>query len=413
MSCFFGSDASVVISSADDVASVVAQAATAPLGSADDATAKSKIDSLGKLSDETPLLNGNEIRFNATMPITGSMSLVGDDYAKGINLVFDKLNRSGGLNKKYLIKYFVSDDRYQSTTAKENIQKAAKESPIFVGNFGSHALSTAQELLEKKHVAMVFPTVGDAQMRKNKYSNTVFFRPSMEREIRALLNYAINNQHRKKIALFFEENQWGKAGAAIAEELLKKLGISVCAKASYPTNTIAVTAASVEIIKSKPDAVLCISTYRPTYNFIQLVLNEGFQHCLFLGLGPATPMQQLLKKSRGVTIATSSVVPSPSKSKLAIVEAYRKDMAKFLPLRELSQYSLEGYVVGSLVVSALKKLKPPYQLGKLMQFFEKLTKKDFGGLKIHFNPETRELSSTVWINTGNAAEDWNSSFSEL
>ncbi len=383
------------------------------VSSADDATLIPDNFPVKPISDDTPLLVGTEIKFNATMPITGGMSLVGDDYAKGINLVFDKLNRSGGLQKKYLIKYAVSDDRYKSTIAKENIVKAVKESPIFVGSFGSHALATAQELLEEKQVAMLFPTVGDGFLRKKKFRNALYFRPSMEKEIQAILSYAINNQHRKKIALFFEENQWGKAGVTIAEVTLKKHGLSPCAKASYPTNTIAVTAASSEIIKSRPDAVLCISTYRPTYNFIQLVLNEGFQHCLFLGLGPATPMQQLLKKSRGVTIATTSVVPSPSKSKLPIVEAYRKDMAKFLPLRELSQYSLEGYVVGSMMVSALKSLEPPYHLGKVIDFFEQVSKKDFGGLKINFNPETRELSSRVWINKGDSSVDWDSSFSEL
>ncbi len=383
------------------------------LSDADDSTAIPDAIVAKKIDAQTLLIDpkASELKLSATMPLTGSMSLVGDDYAKGINLVFDKLNRSGGLNKKYLIKYVVSDDRYQSTIAKENILKSVKISPFFIGNFGSHALATAKELIEDKEILMLFPTVGDSSLRKKEYAQTIYFRPSMNKELVALINYAVNNQHRKKIALFFEENQWGKAGVAIAEKILADFGLKPCAKSSYPANTIAVSSASSEIVKSRPDAVICISTYRPTYNFIQLMLNEGFQHCLFLGLGPSTPMQQLLKKSRGVTIATTSVVPNPFKSKLPIVEAYRKDMAQYLPLRELSQYSLEGYVVGSLFISALKSLKAPYTVGDLMTFFEGLLKKDFGGLKINFNPETRELSSKVWINKGDVESDWDDSFS--
>ena len=373
-----------------------------------------ELDVLHAIDDQTLLTpeKGNNILFNASMPLTGSMALVGRDYLTGINLVFDKFNRSGGLEKKYLLKYSTIDDRYISTEAKINVLKSAKSSPFFVGNFGSHLLATVKNLIEKNEVLMLFPTAGDRAFRNKNYKYLLNLRPSMNAELKALIKYAINSQHRKKIAVFYEENQWGKAGLAAVESILANFGLTICAKANYPSNTNAVIPAATEIIKSRPDAVICISTYRPTYNFIQLVLNEGFQHCLFLGLGPATPMQQLLKKSRGVTIATTSVVPDPVKSKLPIVEAYRRDMVRYFPLRELSQYSLEGYIAGSIFISALKQLEAPYTVGKLVSFFEGLKRKDFGGFKINFNPDTRELSSRVWINKGNQDDVWDDSFSE-
>lgn len=376
--------------------------------------ASKELETIKQISDETEFVpaNGHDIKLSASMPLTGSMALVGRDYLTGINLVFDKFNRSGGLDKKYLLKYSTIDDRYISTVAKENIIKSLKDSPFFVGNFGSHLLSSVKDLVEKKHALMLFPTVGDSSFRDKNSRYFINLRPSINAELRALVRYAVNNQQRKKIAVFYEENQWGKSGLSAVEKALADFGLTPCAKANYPPNTIAVMPASSEIIKSRPDAVICVSTYRPTYNFIQLILNEGFQHCLFLGLGPATPMQQLLKKSRGVTIATTSVVPDPVKSKLPIVEAYRKDMTRYFPLRELSQYSLEGYIAGSIFVSALKQLEAPYTVGKLLSFFEDLKKKDFGGFKINFNPETRELSSRVWINKGNPDAEWDDSFSD-
>lgn len=380
----------------------------------DVAVTKEETKNLNSITKDTSIVSKKKhsIILNATMPLTGSMALVGRDYLTGINLVFDKFNRAGGLDKKYLIKYVAADDRYLSTVAKENIMKSAKESAFFIGNFGSHALATIQDLIINKEVLMLFPTVGDATFRKKEYRNLINFRPSMDKELKALVKYAINEQHRKKIAIFYEENQWGKSGLASVEKILQEFSLTPCARASYPANTIAVMPAASEIIKSRPDAIVCISTYRPTYNFIQLVLNEGFQHCLFLGLGPSTPMQQLLKKSRGVTIATTSVVPDPVKSKLPIVEAYRKDMTKYFPLREMSQYSLEGYLVGSVFISALKQLEAPYSVGKLLEFFEELSFKDFGGFKINFNSATRELSSRVWINKGAQDAEWDASFSE-
>lgn len=376
--------------------------------------APAELSTLSVLSDESEIIPsaGHDIKLCASMPLTGSMALVGRDYLTGITLVFDKFNRAGGLDKKYLLKYSTIDDRYISTAAKENVMKSLKDSPFFVGNFGSHLLSTVKGLVQNKNVLMLFPTAGDMGFRSPDYRYLINLRPSMNTELRALIKYAVNKQQRKKIAVFYEENQWGKAGLAAIESTLAEFGLTVCAKANYPSNTIAVMPAATEIIRSRPDAVICVSTYRPTYNFIQLVLNEGFQHCLFLGLGPATPMQQLLKKSRGVTIATTSVVPDPAKSKIPIVEAYRKDMTRYFPLRELSQYSLEGYIAGSIFVSALKQLEAPYTVGKIVSFFEGLSKKDFGGFKINFNPTTRELSSRVWINKGTQDEAWDDSFSE-
>ena len=163
-----------------------------------------ELDVLHAIDDQTLLTpeKGNNILFNASMPLTGSMALVGRDYLTGINLVFDKFNRSGGLEKKYLLKYSTIDDRYISTEAKINVLKSAKSSPFFVGNFGSHLLATVKNLIEKNEVLMLFPTAGDRAFRNKNYKYLLNLRPSMNAELKALIKYAINSQHRKKIAVF-------------------------------------------------------------------------------------------------------------------------------------------------------------------------------------------------------------------
>jgi ABC-type branched-subunit amino acid transport system substrate-binding protein len=358
-----------------------------------------------KISFKTSLTNKeNHILLNATMPTTGAMGLVGRDFVTGINLVFDKVNQTGGFEGGALIRYSMLDDKHQSTLAKKNVMKGLDRSPFFIGNYGSSLLAELKQIILSSAMLTLFPVAGDNALRKPEFRYMLHFRPSVEREIESLVTYAINEKHRRKIAVFYEESNWGKAGLNAVRNALKKYDLEIAAQGYYPAGTVNVMSAVREIVKNKPEAIVCVSTYRPSYTFIQQVLNEGFQNCLFLGLGPAAPMQGLIKKSRGVIMATSSVVPDPEKSMLPIVQQYRKDMARYFPYRDLSQYSLEGYIVGALFVAALRKLSPPYTVGKLVRYFEKVRKKNFGGLRLDFKRETRELSSSVWINKGDGSE---------
>src|SRR5207237_2755839 len=115
-------------------------------------------------------------------------------------------------------------------------------------------------------------------------------------------------------------------------------------------------------------------------------------------------IQKPLKRSRGIKIITSSVVPDPETSKLKIVEEYRADMAKYAPNKALSVFSLEGYINAALLAECTKSVQFPFTSQKILQSIENIKNVRFKDFVLNFNPVTRTLSNQVWIDTGEGKE---------
>lgn len=345
----------------------------------------------------------NELEACSSVPLSGGASLLGRDLTYGLNLIFNKAKQSGGING-VTVKLSTMDDHYVIAEAESNVETMIKKSPLFLGNFGTEQLLAALPLIAQKKMVMLFPFTGSSLLRKPEYSYMVHYRASIAREVIGLINYAVKKMYKRKIAIFYEDNRWGEDGLSAAEKELKKLGIPLVAKSSYPQNTVGVLAAAQEIAKGKPSAIICIGHSRPTYSFIQNVVNLGMQNCAFLGVSELTPMQKLIKRSRGINLITSSLVPDPFHSELPIVKQYRDDMKTLLSNVAISPFSLEGYISASIFAEAIKKTVAPITVDKFIKTLEGFSHIDIGGLQLNFDPLQRSLCNHVWINTGEEHE---------
>ncbi|MBT4595140.1 ABC transporter substrate-binding protein, partial [bacterium] len=346
----------------------------------------------------------NEIMVNSILPVSGSINLIGRDFSDGMNLVFNKTNQEGGINKK-VIRLNMRDDGHENDISDSQVRAVLKKHPLFIGNFNSGALTSFLPVVKDKKMAVLFPMAGDVDLRREDAKYMVHLRPSIEDEIDALLTYAIRNKHSRKIAVFYEENQWGDNAVKSADKVIKRFGIRFVGKSSYPQNSVNVTQSIKEMDRIKPNAILCIGHYRPVYNLVRILVNKGHQNTLFLAVGNASHVIQRLKKARGIDIVTSSVVPNPDASEIPLVQQYRQEMKKFFDNRTLSQFSLEGYIAATIFVDALKKAGSPPTLGGLLKALESYKQAKINGFPVSFNEKTRTLSSTVWVNPG-ADKKW-------
>lgn len=342
----------------------------------------------------------NEITIGSTCPMTGAVSLIGRDISDGMNLIFNKLNPLGGIGGK-LVRLKTLDSENDVVIGETNALTLLETTPTFLGLHGSKILSCILPKIKNQELLMFFPLAGDRIFRQKDLKYMVHFRASIKEEITALLDYSVNKLRRQKIGIFYEDSQWGQEGLVQAENALLAMGgLKAVVKATYPENTVEITSAIRIISERSPEVVLCISHARPTYNFILQGLKKGLKTCKFLGLGEIVPIQEILQKSRGVELITSSVVPSPFKSEIPLVAQYRQDMAKFYANKSMSQFFLEGYIIAWIFSETLKQIGPPFKIADVMSKLESLKDADFGGLHLNFDPDTRTLSSDVWINLG-------------
>jgi hypothetical protein len=118
-------------------------------------------------------------------------------------------------------------------------------------------------------------------------------------------------------------------------------------------------------------------------------------------------IQETLKKSRGISIITASVVPDPFKSTSQVAKEYREDMKKYFPNKKLSPFSFEGYINAKILCECIKAAQFPISANKILYTIENIKRFDIQILKdlnLNFKPETRTLCNRVWINAENGKE---------
>ena len=339
-----------------------------------------------------------EFVVNASLPLTGSMSALGSQVQDGMSLFFTKIKSE--FDKGMLYHLNVLDDGFNTATVQENMEKLLPQSPIFLSLLGTRSVLASKKKTQAKGMLALFPMEGADSNRKPELRNIVYFRPSYEQEIEALVAYAVKKLHKKNIGIFYEDSDSGKSAYESTKKILKKYDLSLAADASYPAQSLNITRAVYEVIGKAPHVIICVAKERPTYYFVREIIRLGLHKVLIMGLSGLTVTQEKLKTSRGISIVTSSVVPNPITSELQIAKEYREANKKYTGNKQLTPYAFEGYINAALLHEILKIAPRPFTTNSIVQTIEGLKHVNFKGLVLKFDPATRTLYHDVFIDTG-------------
>jgi len=338
------------------------------------------------------------IRIATTLPLSDEYSVIGKEISTGMNLVFNKVNRSGGING-IQIKLYMLNDENKFYRCKENIKKMLQKTPILISLFGSNSMMAATNYVKKSEAIVLFPIYGSRVLRKKLYRGIIYFRPSERSEIEKLIEFSINSRGRQSIGVFYEKSIWGEAALETTRELLKeKYNLDLASEGYYPQNTVQISGAIESIMSGGPSAVISIASPRANYNFIRDAMNKGMYRCLFMGISTLIVSQKTLFRARGITMITSSTVPDPNKSKLQIAEIFRSDAREAFPTKQLTTFMLEGYINALLLVEVLKRIKGELTIRSLIEKLESIKNVSLKGIPLEFGKkEPRTLSNKVWL----------------
>lgn len=353
----------------------------------------------------------HEIQINSSLPLKGEAAILGSQVFDGMSLYFNKI-KTEQHKAAFFYSLNVLDDHADIKKTRENIDNLMKQSPLFLCLLGTETIAGIINYIMNGSILALFPLDGASAYRKPQNKNLIYLQASFAGEIDALVYYAINTLNKKKFAVFYEGSEWGEGVLEDCKRVLKKYKLTLVAQASYPQDTLNISKAVESLASKAPNAILCFAQARPAYNFIRQIINKGLLKTVMLGPSTLIPIQNPLKKSRGVQIITSSVVPDPERSTMHLVQEYRADMKKYLPNKTLSPFSLIGYQSAAIFYEATKDIPLPLTMAKIRQRFEQLKNVVFKqDRKISFDDQTRTLSKDVWLNTG-ANSEWSLAFAK-
>ncbi|MEO8383680.1 MAG: ABC transporter substrate-binding protein [Betaproteobacteria bacterium] len=324
--------------------------------------------------------------------LTGPAEELGREVKAGAEALFNAVNEGGGVNGRK-IKLISLDDAGIPERTKANTLKLLNEDNVFAlfGYTGTYAINPMLPLVEKNKVPFFAPASGDAATREPLsryiYNTRASYSEETEKIVEQLIRRGLT-----KIAIFYQNDAYGRAGLAGLENALRARKSNILIFGSTDRNSTNVASSAQTIAKSGAQAVIISTGANSAVAFIKEMkkLGSNAQFCLLSSVGALTVAAQLGNEGRGVEI--SQVVPLPFSDSEPLGREYLKRIGG--PTKA-SFASLEGYIAASIFVEGLKKAGKALTRESFMTAMDKIGTVDLRGFRAKFSADNHNGSSFV------------------
>lgn len=340
------------------------------------------------------------VTLGMSSPFSGPNGAYGQDMKNVITAYFDQINKAGGVNGRKL-ELVALDDGYETERTVANTKKLIDENRVFalLQYYGSSPTTQAMnDVFGPAKVPLVGTISGAGTLRQtvrenpnNRYMFNV--RASYADETAAIVEQLVGLGF-KSIAVFYQNDGFGKSGLDGVTVALKKHKLEPAAVATVERNSLDVDAAVKTIAKAAPQAVVMVTLYKPTAAFVK-AMRKANQNPQFMTLSPVGAdllVAELGAEARGIGI--SQVMPYPFNDTTPVVREYQR----LLPAGKntvYSYYGIEAYATAKVMVEAIRRSGKDLSRERLVQTLEGMTNYDLGGFRVNYNANERTGSRFV------------------
>ena len=303
-----------------------------------------------------PLVTADRILFGQSAPLAGPSAPMGVGMRQGILAAFAEANRTGGVKGRRL-ELISKDDGYEPPRSVEATRALLEKDRVFalVGSVGTPNSARTLPLMAEVEAPYVGPYTGAELLRDALLDNVVNFRASYAQETEVMVERLTKDLGATKIAVFYQNDAYGNAGLSGVKLALSKRNLPLAAEGTYERNTVAVRDGVLAIQKARPEAVIIIGVHKPSVEFVRVAKEVGLK-AAFVALSPVTELFASDLGAAGAGIVVTQIVPFPRDPSVPVVKRYQEALKAVEPGAAPDFVSLEGYLVGRLVVAALGRL---------------------------------------------------------
>lgn len=381
-----------------------------------------------------------EIPIGMSAAFKGPTGGLGTELYRGSMAYIEHINNSGGINGKKL-KIITYDDGYSPVPCFENTVRLIEKDDVFLlfDYVGTPTVTRMLPLLKRhsdKHVLLFFPFTGAQPHRQPPYDEFVFnLRTSYHQEAEGLVNHLVSTG-RKKIAVFYQIDAYGRSGWNGVRMTLAKYGLKIVGEATYKRGTKYSESLKKQVdilMKSGANAVISIGAYAACAAFIRDARDAGWDvpiaNVSFVGSEFMLNLLLQSGKEKGkdytFNLINSQVVPSYEDTSLKAVREYRELMDKYNPMppqglmedgyRPLrySFVGFEGFLNAKVLVEILKRMGNNLEKSRIKEVVENIKNLDTGiDEKVSFGPNKHQGLNKVYFTTYEKGrfvpvKDWN------
>ncbi len=340
----------------------------------------------------------DRILFGQATALSGPSSALGQGMRQGILAAFAEINAKGGVYGRKL-ELISRDDGYDPDRSILQTLRLLDEDKVFalIGAVGTPTTSVTVPIAKAKNVPFIGPFTGAEFLRAPELQNVVNIRASYGAEAEAWVKHLTEDLHIRRIAIFYQDDSYGRDGLAGVKLALEKRGMELAAESTFERNTKAVSSAVRTLKRTEPEAVVMVGTYAACAEFIRLARKSGFNP-VFVNIsfvGATALASELGPEGQGVIV--SQVVPFPWDASIRVVAEYQAAEKAVDPGLKPDFVSLEGYLSGRLVAAALELTGPNPTRADMLRVINDVGRFDISGDIITFGKKRREAPPKVFL----------------
>jgi len=303
------------------------------------------------------------------------------EFNAGAALVFDQINKTGGINGRQ-IKLVSKDDAFQAAQAKANAEQLVKEGAVVL--FGARGTDPAEAVLavaEASGVPLVAPVTGAETLRKSPMVFPV--RASYEAELDGMLR--IIAEHSSTLAVLVQQDKFGKP---LAEYIQKRLAaypkLKLVAEVPFDRKQTDLAAEAAKILETRAFAVIALCNPTSCGNFASEVHKQAAAGRVGKPIVYQTSISDVYAQQKKIGAEAligqpfSQVLPDPNDITVKLSKDFQRAGGG-------SYRAFEGYTSALVLVEGLKRAKSLDPAG-IRAGLESIGKLDLGGVTLIYQP---------------------------
>ena len=327
--------------------------------------------------------------------MSGPAKALGEEFQRGALLMFDRINARGGIGGRR-IELRSLDDGYEPDRCAENTRKLLGDGvTALFGYIGTPTSLAALPLASAAGIPFIAPFTGAQALRAPFNRHAFHVRASYFDETAEIVKQ-VTSVGIQRVAVFYQNDSYGKAGLEGVTRALKALTLEPVALGTVERNTVDVEAAAKSILAGRPDTIVQISAYKSCAAFIRRARTGGFGGTFYnvSFVGTQALADELGGEARGVVV--SQVMPFPYTPTVPVAGEYlaagaQAEGEKFKP----NYSSMEGYVAAKLMVEGLRRAGTDLSPDGLIRALESIRDFNLGGYFVDFNAQKHTGSRYV------------------
>lgn len=222
---------------------------------------------------------GKEIKLGQTMPYSGPASAYGT-IGKVQQAYFKRVNENGGING-HMINLISLDDGYSPPKAVEQVRRLVEQENVLAlfQTLGTPSNSAIHKYVNAKKVPHLFVATGATKWNDPKnYPWTFGFNLSYQTEGEIYARYLLKEKPNAKIAILYQNDDYGKDVLAGVEHVLKGPNAKmIVARATYEVTDPTVDSQILTLKNSGADTFINITTPKFAAQAVRAAYDSGWK----------------------------------------------------------------------------------------------------------------------------------------